>query len=234
MSRFRNLARRAALYGASRRMRMPESPSNRYQEFFHLKELLSSLQIDCVIDVGANTGQYASDLRAMGYSGLICSFEPVERTFRSLQEQFRDDRQWKGYRMALGDENGSGTVNVVPDLTEMSSLLSPKGDWDVEPEEIEIRRLDEVLGETVEGTRAFLKMDTQGYDLRVFEGAAGCLDSIQGLESELSVKPLYDGMPTYVEALSTYEKSGFDLSHLSVGSRGADGDLLELNCFMRR
>jgi FkbM family methyltransferase len=234
MSKLRPLLRHAALYGASKQIRMPESPSNRYQEFFHLKELLKALEIDCVIDVGANTGQYVRDLRAMGYQGLIYSFEPVARSFRILEAQFRDDQRWHGFQMALGSQNARATINVVPSLTEMSSLLAPRGDWGVEQEETEVRRLDEVLGEVLNGTRTFLKMDTQGYDLRVFEGAAGCINWVRGLESELSVRPLYEGMPGYLEALSAYGESGFELSHLSVVARGPEDELFELNCFMRR
>lgn len=84
------------------------------------------------------------------------------------------------------------------------------------------------------GTRTFLKLDTQGYDLRVFEGAAGCINWVRGLETELSVRPRYEGMPGYLEALSAYGESGFELSHLSVVARGPEDELCELNCFMRR
>ncbi len=130
------------------------------------------------------------------------------------------------------------TINVVPTLTEMSSLLSPvEGSSHLEQEQVQVRRLDEIFEEVTTGVpepRIFLKMDTQGYDLNVFEGAAGSLEWTQGLESELSVRPLYEGMKDYVQALSTYQAAGFILSHVSVVSRGADGELMELNCFMRR
>jgi FkbM family methyltransferase len=217
---------------------MPESPANRYQEFFQMKKLLDDLRINLILDVGANTGQYASDLRALGFRGTICSFEPVERSFVELEAKFRDDPRWRGWQVALGDETTEMTINVIPALTEMSSLLAPRGDWsDLEQEQVQVRRLDELFDEVTTGVpnpRVFLKMDTQGYDLSVFEGATGCVECVMGLESELSVTPLYEGMRDYIEALSTYKAAGFTLVHLSVVSRGTEGELMELNCFMRR
>ena len=77
-------------------------------------------------------------------------------------------------------------------------------------------------------------MDTQGYDVEVFRGASGCIADVQGIQSELSVQPMYVGMPHYLEALTIYEAAGFDLYNLSVVNRMRDGGLLELNCFMKR
>ena len=77
-------------------------------------------------------------------------------------------------------------------------------------------------------------MDTQGYDVEVFRGASGCIGDVRGLQSELSVQPMYQGMPHYVEALDVYRTAGFDLHNLSVVNRTADGGFVELNCFMRR
>jgi hypothetical protein len=82
--------------------------------------------------------------------------------------------------------------------------------------------------------RVFLKMDTQGFDLQVFEGAHECLDKIFGLQSELSIQPLYRNMPHYLEVLPIYEKAGFELYNLTVASRIPDGGIQEINCFLKR
>ena len=130
------------------------------------------------------------------------------------------------------------TINVIPSITEMSSLLTPRGDWpSIEQETIAVRRLDDLFADVVgpiSEPRVFLKLDIQGYDLQVFEGASRCRDQTGGLQSELSVLPLYDGMPTNLEALSTFQNAGFMLTNVSVVSRAPEGQLQELNCFMRR
>jgi hypothetical protein len=77
----------------------------------------------------------------------------------------------------------------------MTSLLTqieaPSG---METETVAVRRLDGVLPDLMrgrDGQRILLKMDTQGYDLKCFSGAGGCLGQVEALFSELSVKPIY-------------------------------------------
>ncbi|MFQ5700740.1 MAG: MBL fold metallo-hydrolase [Acidobacteriota bacterium] len=79
--------------------------------------------------------------------------------------------------------------------------------------EVTVRRLDSIFADAIRGMgdpRVFLRMDTQGYDLDVIAGAGGCLGQIRGLQSELSVLPLYGGMPNNVEALAEYRRLGFE------------------------
>lgn len=225
------------LWGIAKGLRLPQPHLDRIAELTLLKSLLQQLEIGCVLDVGANRGQFAGELRAIGYSGFILSFEPLRTEFLAMQARFKDDARWQGYQLALGRANESKIISV-PRLTVMSSFLEPlHGQADSTRETVEVRRLDELLSSMAprpELSRLFLKMDTQGYDLEVFRGATGLLDRIQGIQSELSVQPLYRGMPHYLEALGVYETAGFDLFNLSVVNRIRTGGLLEMNCFMRR
>lgn len=218
-------------------MRLPQAPFDRANELAFLKELLTQLSIDCVLDVGANRGQFARELRAIGYRGQIVSFEPISSEFLVMKKHFQDDSSWRGYQIALGSSASSMSV-TIPSLTVMSSLLeSIVPEKDARQEVVEVRRLDSILPSLLKDSglsRVFLKMDTQGYDLEVFRGAAECMANIQGIQSELSIQPLYKNMPHYLEVLEVYEAAGFDLYNLSVVNRIDNGGLLELNCFMRR
>ncbi|MEJ7670363.1 MAG: FkbM family methyltransferase [Casimicrobiaceae bacterium] len=206
-------------------------------ELTFLRDFLRQLRIDCVLDVGANRGQFARELRGIGYNGRIISFEPIGNEFLVLKEQFKNDLKWSGHQVALGSKEETMPI-TIPKLTVMSSLLdSAAADRDARKELVEVRRLDNMLPSLMtdfESSRVFLKMDTQGYDLEVFRGASGCIENIQGMQSELSIQPLYKNMPHYLEALEAYEAAGFALYNLSVVNRVSDGGLVELNCFMRR
>jgi len=227
-----------ALHLISSGWRVPhQARLDRLQELVMLKHLLDSLGINCVVDVGANRGQYALELRGIGFDGHIVSFEPVHREFELLCKTFKGDFKWRGFRCALGSAERSAII-LVPRLTVLSSLLDPlREDPEAQREEIEVRRLDDLfqtLVAPVHNPRVLLKMDTQGYDIEVFKGAQGCLDAICALQSEISVQPLYKAMPHYIDALRTYEEGGFDLHDLTVVARTRSGGLQELNCFMVR
>jgi len=202
-----------------------------------LRGMLRDLEIGTVLDVGANTGQFAARLRAIGFTGRIISFEPVARNFAAMSGRMAGDPLWHGMHMALGDADGEAVINVEPAMTVMTSLLTqieaPSG---METETVAVRRLDGVLPDLMrgrDGQRILLKMDTQGYDLKCFSGAGGCLGQVEALFSELSVKPIYHGSPHYLESLAVYEAAGFVLVNLSVESRSM-GAVQEMNCLMRR
>jgi hypothetical protein len=77
-------------------------------------------------------------------------------------------------------------------------------------------------------------MDTQGFDLQVFRGASGCLDMIFGIQSELSVRPIYESMPHYIEALEEYESVGFTLHSLHPVATEYNGAVIEYNCLLSK
>lgn len=226
-----------ALKSVSKGWHLPQNPVERLNELHFLRELLEHLHIDCVLDVGANRGQFASELRGIGFRGQILSFEPISTEFQAMRARFANDARWRGHQFALGSEEKTLSIHI-PKLTVMSSLLdSATDEKTLREEQVQVKRLDALLPGLMKEfgvSRPFLKMDTQGYDLEVFKGAAGCMDAIQGLQSELSVQALYKNMPHYTEALATYEAAGFLLYNLSTVNRTEDGGLLEMNCFMRR
>jgi FkbM family methyltransferase len=233
-----SVIKRLALGAVDWGLPLPSSQLERMHEFIQLKRMLATQEINCVVDAGANRGQFAQDLRHIGYAGLIVSFEPVPSEFAVLKEQFADDPAWRGFQVALGSRHASTEMHVIPSLTVMSSLFQPVQHWPgMERTRVEMRRLDEMLDDVcrnIADPRLLLKMDTQGYDLQVFEGARCWLDRIFALQSEVSIVPLYQGMPHYLDALRVYEAAGFRLFHVAPVSRVADGGSQELDCLMIR
>jgi len=209
-----------------------------------LARTLDALAIDCVLDVGANKGQFASGLRAAGYTGRIVSFEPLTEFVAHLEERSRGDDAWRVLPFALGEEDGQAEINVA--RGPLSSLL-PSSEFgqawndklqDTHPETIELRRLDSLYDDVVAGLdapRVFLKLDTQGYDLHAFRGAGTRIKEILGLMSEVSCVPIYDGMPRLTEQLAEYEAGGFELAGMfPVTIHRASLRVIEFDAVMAR
>ena len=215
-------------------VRPPENILDRFIEFSILKDLLSQLAINCVLDVGANCGQFARHLRAVGYRGQIISFEPNAKEFLRLRHSFLNDPTWSGYQFALGEQDGRQALKI-PELSVLGSFLDMGRDAKVSCEMVEVRRLDTLLTSIVKpSANVFMKMDTQGYDLQVFRGAQECLGMIRGLVSEISIQSTYICQPHYLETLTEYENAGFQLYHLSTVNRTSRGGLQEMNAYMTR
>lgn len=189
----------------------------------HRRWILRELGINCVLDVGANAGQFAARLRESGYRGRIVSFEPLPHLVEQLRRRAEGDPDWQVQGWALGDEDTEAEITVANGGAHMSSFLPAsafgKG-WSpliegVGTVSVPVRRLETVFDEVTAGLddpRVFLKMDTQGYDLRTFAGAGGRIKEVLGLQSEVACLPIYDHMPRMPEALTTYEAEGFEVT----------------------
>jgi len=182
----------------------------------HLQLLLSELAIDQVLDVGAHTGQYGRSLRTLGYRGKITSFEPVRKTFAALENAIDGDTKWNAHNIALGAEPGVATIHVTRG-TDYSSMLVPSA---VQPEragevdhdeQVSVQRLDDIYADIAgDASSVLLKLDTQGWDLVVLSGATNCLENVSAIQTEISVIPLYDGMPTWIDSMSRLADLGFE------------------------
>ena len=214
--------------------RLPDRPDARPAKGFqlaklrrigeqHVAWLLHELEVNIVLDVGANLGQYAQSLRAHGYTGRIVSFEPVPHIAEVLEKSAAEDPDWQVLRYALGDCDETAEIHVGVGQGRLSSLLpatdfgkswNPRIDGGLTVQ-VDVRRLDGLFDEAVAGVanpKVFLKLDTQGFDLKAFAGAGHRTADLVGMQSEVSQVPLYDGMPHLTDQLRIYEAAGFGLS----------------------
>lgn len=212
----------------------------------HLRRLLPHLRVDCVFDVGANAGQYARMLRqGARYQGRIISFEPVPALAARVRELAAYDPLWTVEELALDESARPATFNVMKG-DQFSSLGTPEhqgvGTFDgqnIPAAQIQLQTetLDNVfprLQRQFGFRRPFLKMDTQGFDVRVFRGGQAVVGNFVGLQSELAVKKIYRETVHYTEALATYEEAGFELSAFVPNNAGHFPTLVEMDCIMVR
>jgi FkbM family methyltransferase len=192
----------------------------------HLERLFRDLAIDCVIDVGANDGDFAELVREAGWRGPLASFEPQSVCVAALQRAAQGDPSWRIFGMALSDHDGvaSLTLRSASQLTSMQDprLASRAAEAErvkdhlaaIGTEEIVVRRLDTVFPELSSRPveRAYLKIDTQGHDELVLTGASGVLDRVVAIQVELTRDPLYEGTSPYPDVIARLDRLGFALN----------------------
>lgn len=185
---------------------------------------LESLNVNVVFDIGSNTGQYAAGLRKAGYQGRMISFEPLSQPFATLERRASKDPLWDCRRYALGDADGTVSVNIAGNAAQSSSVLPMlKSHQDAFPpanyvgvEDVAVYRLDSVAPEILRPTDVtFLKIDVQGFEKQVLAGSESTLaNSCVGMQLELSFLPLYEGSMLIPEALEWAYSMGFTLTGL--------------------
>jgi len=186
-------------------------------------QIVSSLrkfEIDLILDVGANKGQFASEIRQCGYEGRIISFEPLSQAHGELLQSSASDPLWDAYsRCALGDHNGKVEINIAGNSESSSILPMLESHRSVAPESayqgkeiVSIKTLDVVARQYLKDAQApFLKIDTQGFEWQVLDGARDTLPHIKGILVELSIVPLYDGQHLWRDVIDRLETEGFTL-----------------------
>lgn len=203
------------------------------------QRLFETLGTDLVLDVGANAGQYGVEIRRGGYAGRIVSFEPASETFARLREATRSDPLWMARQLALGAAPGTATLNVAGNEGKSSSFLEQR---DVSfgttatmryigAETVEVSTLETVAPDVAsENDRIVLKVDVQGLELEVLEGAGSFLDRVQAIETELSLYPMYEDQPDWRRLCDRIEELGFVFFAVDPGySDPKSGRLVEMD-----
>lgn len=191
-----------------------------------LFKLLDFHKIDTILDVGANDGGYGKLLRRGGYSGAILSFEPLADAHLKLMHASASDSLWQVMpRMAIGSSNGEIEINVAGNSTSSSilpmrslhELAAPQSRY-IGTERVPLCRLDDVAHPLItQGKNLLLKIDTQGYEMPVLQGAKNLLRRVHGIQLELSLVPLYEGQLHYKEAINWLMERGFELWSVMPG-----------------
>ncbi len=206
-----------------------------------LVAMLDAQKIDTVVDVGANAGHYARALLANGYGGRILSFEPASAMHAAASEYAARVANWEvAPRAAVGAAAGTVTLNIAkePDMNSVKPLTAAARRHmsraaGIATEEVPVVTLADAVPWETAG-RVFVKSDTQGYEAEVLDGLAPAMDRVAGLQLELSLVPIYDGQPRYLEMLQRVEGYRFR-PHLIVPGYSSKhfGQMLEFDavCF---
>ena len=200
---------------------------------------LSALEISLVLDVGANSGQFAQSIRTEGYRGKIISFEPLSSAHSILTQKSRTDNLWRVYdRVALGSTTTSLNLHIsrnsysssIKKMLPSHEAAAPNSEF-TGIESCDVVTLDSIFNELVaEEESVFLKIDTQGYEKEVLEGANESLRFITAIQLEISLSPLYEETESLEYFMTYFERHNFILWDLIPGFRDpTSGRLLQVD-----
>lgn len=181
-----------------------------------IQRVIEQRRIATLIDVGAHEGRYGALWRAHGFKGRIVSFEPAPSTFERLRK--RAGSGWETHQLAIGDEDGTAEFFEYAEDDMYASLRRPSGMTGMptltmsSSYAVTVRALDGLLAELdVDPSTAFLKIDTQGHDAAVLEGAPKSFSTLAGLQVEIPMFGLYEGAPRAETLIALIRDHGFDL-----------------------
>jgi FkbM family methyltransferase len=207
------------------------------------KKIYDYYKIEVILDIGANSGQYARQTRALGYSGKIISFEPLSKAFQLLKTSAKKDTKWDVYNFAIGDSDKENRINISEN-SYSSSLLemlpshlksSPESKY-IGHEEIVVKRIDSIFSDICKSVNGiYMKIDTQGFEKNVINGAEASLGQIDTIQMEMSLVSLYKGELLFPEMCLLMESKGYTLISIEPGFTDQNsGQLLQVDGIFHR
>nr|WP_255705758.1 MULTISPECIES: FkbM family methyltransferase [unclassified Ectothiorhodospira] len=187
---------------------------------------LNHFDVDLIFDVGANAGQYALEMRSIGYKGKIVSFEPLTDAHSRLLGNASKDRLWDVHeRTAIGDKEGKVEINSSQNSVSSSILHMLESHKEaastsgyIGKETVDLNTLDSIGRKYIKpNSRYYIKIDTQGFESQVLDGAKDILRDAVGVQLELSLAPLYEGQTLWRDLIDRLEREGFTLWALQQG-----------------
>lgn len=203
--------------------------------------MVACYQIETIVDVGAHVGGFAMRQRALGFTGRLISFEPSVLSYAKLAQAASDDPRWETSELALGSSDRFADLLVFSGTSQFNSFKLPNShghDYSRVLHQHEtqrgtrVRRLDTLLPELeVDASTTLLKVDTQGGDVEVLDGAGTLASDFPGVLMELAVEPIYEGAPRIEEGVSFMRDLGFELTGAFPVHRYGDGvRVIEFDC----
>ena len=186
-----------------------------------MQELVKNPSV--IFDVGANDGRTAIKFSNRFPKTKIESFEPGNEVFGALEKSIK---RYKGtiipHKLAFGDSVGvkelymhreSGNDSLLPDSSQIGDFSASKPCDLIGKSEVEVTTIDSWCEKSGISYIDILKMDTQGYEMHILDGAKGMLEQSQiGLiYTEVLFVPLYEGQGYFDDIVVFLNKYGYKL-----------------------
>src|SRR5574341_1723157 len=238
MGGMKRLAKRAFHAIGFEVIRLPALPQEHYQLFPPKdKEFiwLGRLDVKTVLDIGANTGQFARKIHQLLPHAAIISFEPLQSCLDDLERNMKDVPNVRAIGCALGEENAqvqfyrnafSLSSSVLP-MTRLHKEAFPCTETET-TERVAMRRLDDVVRDLSLRDNILVKLDVQGSEGKVISGGRTLLSRAKVVIVETSFFVLYKGQPLFDDIYSMLMGMGFKfMGMLDQIKSPIDGTILQ-------
>lgn len=195
-----------------------------------------------VLDVGAHHGWFAHCWLNWCRSGVVHAFEPTPASFQRIQELYGADPRIRPVQVGVGAEPGRLKLQVHAEASVCNSFLPVKEEtWSridyrhgaVSECEVDVITLDDYCaGAGIDAIR-LIKIDVQGFERQVLEGARHTLARTDFVLVEAGILKLYEGASTFAEIAEWMSAHGFHLYDLRAWHRG-NHVLVETDLLFRR
>jgi FkbM family methyltransferase len=161
---------------------------------------LRSKNIQTIIDAGGGGGDFAKRIRKLLPDAKIISFETHEPSFKKLKDNMRSDKNFEAHFIALNNYNGTATFRISS--YDGSSSLLPMADLhkdaypitkSITEVQVDCKRLDDLLDANALKKNILFKLDVQGAEKLVMEGAEQVLQQTKIVFCEINFQELYEG-----------------------------------------
>lgn len=173
--------------------------------------------IRTILDVGANTGEFAEYLSSYFDAARTIAIEPLPGCAAQIRRREKAIRNLTVFECAVSDREGSATLFENP-YAPASSLL-PVSDISVSefPQtagqqravEVAVRRLDDLVDAASLEDAVLIKIDVQGLEDKVIRGGEKIFRAARFVLIEMSFVPMYDGQPLFEEVHELLVDIGF-------------------------
>jgi FkbM family methyltransferase len=202
------------------------------------KPWFHNLEIDTVLDVGGNIGQFSKTMRLLLPKAKIYAFEPLADCYLQMEKLMQDDINYKGFNIGLGDKKDTLTMQKSSYAPSSSFLKMSQKHKEAFPQTagneavtVEVCRLDDIIREIEIGKNILIKVDVQGYEAMVLKGGLETFAKAKVLIMELSFQELYEKQPLFNDIYQELEKIGFKFMGVSAQMASPqDSQFLDADC----
>jgi FkbM family methyltransferase len=179
--------------------------------------LISTFDFNLVIDVGANSGQWAKYLRSQGYRKTLLSIEPTKKAFGRLLNISKNDDLWIPLNVAIDLKESTRKILVSNNDGLSSSFFDLLDEHKYAAPNVQLTESETVKTQTLKSIIAkyffpniYIKIDVQGAELLVLQSISDSYyEYILAVEIEVSLVETYESSPLIEEIMQFMRSKSF-------------------------